>query len=72
MQQISNDPNLDDAFPRWLATTKLINPQLRNKNTSAVAIIGVILFKFYHLIGFLKRERHWCGLGIFDLRPSKR
>jgi hypothetical protein len=48
MQQIRNDSNLDDAFPRWLATTKLINPHLRNKNTSAVAIIGVISFKFYH------------------------
>jgi len=40
MEQISNDPNLDDAFPRWLATTKLINPQSRILSTSAVAIIG--------------------------------
>ena len=48
MNDIRNDPNLDDAFPRWMATTKLINPDIRNKNTSAVAIIGVRLFNYYH------------------------
>lgn len=46
MEQIRADPHLDDAFPRWMATTKLINPELRSKNTSAVAIIGVALFEF--------------------------
>lgn len=40
MESIRDDPYLDDAFPRWLATTKLFNPLSRNQNTSAVAIIG--------------------------------
>ena len=37
---LKDDPYFDGAFPRWVATTKLINPDLRDKNTSAVAIIG--------------------------------
>jgi hypothetical protein len=72
MQKIGNDSNLDDAFPRWMATTKLINPHLREKNTSAVAIIGVKLFKFTIKIGVLKRERYWSCLGFHDICTSKR
>jgi hypothetical protein len=26
VNEIKHDPNFDDAFPRWLATTKLVNP----------------------------------------------
>ncbi len=72
-EQIKDDPNFDDAFPRWIAKTKIINPDARTKSTSCVAIIGVRLFKFkLAYIGFPQREGYWSGLRIYDICALER
>jgi hypothetical protein len=43
-ERLKNVPECDGAFPRWLASTRLVNPNLKEKYTTATAIIGVSLF----------------------------
>ena len=39
-EKLKEVPECDGAFPRWLASTRLVNPNLNEKYTTATAIIG--------------------------------
>jgi hypothetical protein len=39
-ERLQNVSECDGAFPRWLASTRLVNPMISDKHTTATAIIG--------------------------------
>jgi hypothetical protein len=44
---LKNVPECDGAFPRWLASTRLAHPEIKEKYTTATAIIGVRFIHFH-------------------------
>ena len=38
--KLKDAPECDGVFPRWLANTRLVNPNMNEKYTTATAIIG--------------------------------